>query len=106
MALPIFQGTDKDLNLLQNTWSSLINPIISRLQNRSIILQEVKLVSGNNIIEHKLNRKLVGWRIVRKRAAADIFDNQDTNQYQDISIILNSSAGTTSVPVIIDLEVF
>ena len=94
-------ANQNDLSLLQTTWARLIEPVISRAQNNSTILEDVELESGDNIIKHTLNRKLQGWRIVRIRAAAMIYDKQDDNANPTVNLVLNSSAAVT-----IDLEVF
>jgi len=99
--LPQFQMADKDLSLLQTTWAAIIQPVVSRAQNSSVILEGVELSSGDNVIKHTLNRELKGWRIVRIRAAATIYDKQDDNGNPVNTLVLNSSAAVT-----IDLEVF
>jgi len=105
MALPQLQASENSIirvfNQLQTTWGSQINPVIGRPQNNSTILPNVELSSGDNIIPHTLNRALVGWRIVRIRAAATIYDKQDDNADPTVNLVLNASA-----PVTIDLEVF
>lgn len=108
MSLPLFQGPDKNLNLLQNTWAALINPVLNRPQNKSVILTSVPLIAGTsgNIINHGLNRRLQGWRMVRIRASATFYDMQDTNKYPELTLILVSSAGTSAVPIVCDIEVF
>lgn len=99
--LPIFNTTDKDLTLLQNKWASILNPVISNPSLQSIILPAIQLVSGTNVVNHKLGRKLTGWRIVRLRGSAAIYDQQDGNSMQDLTLILVSNAQASC-----DLEVF
>ncbi len=99
--LPQFQMFDKDLNLLQTGWSKILNPFIDRLQNKTNILKSVALASGDTVINHKLGYPLNGWRLVRVRAAATIYDKQDTNRTPETTLVLNSSAAVT-----VDLEVF
>lgn len=86
---------------MQTTWAAQINPVISRPQNNSVIIKSVSLSSGDNVIPHTLNRALQGWRITRIRAAATIYDKQDTNTNPTANLVLNASAA-----VVIDLEVF
>lgn len=99
--LPQYQMADKDLGLLQTGWSKLLNPIISRLQNKSNILQSVSLITGDNIINHGLGYVLTGWRLVRVRAGATIYDKQDTNTTPAVTLVLNASSAVT-----VDIEVF
>lgn len=99
--LPIFQTSDRVLSQLQTQWSSQLNALLSSPSLNTSILKRVSLASGTTVINHLLGRDLQGWRIVRKRAAADIYDNQDQNQTPDLTLILVSSAA-----VVVDLEVF
>lgn len=101
MLLPQFQSDSQALTQMQNRWAAEINPFISRLQNRSTILKEVSLVTGANIINHGLDHVLNGWKIVRQRASASIYDTQDSNPSPAISLYLNTSAD-----VVVDIEVF
>lgn len=99
--LPIFQTSDRILSQLQTQWASQINPQLSNPALNSSILKQVRLISGTTVVNHLLGKALQGWRIVRKRAAADIYDNQDQNQTPDLTLILVSDAAVT-----VDLEVF
>lgn len=105
MSLPIFnalfQPVSKDFSLLQTTWAALINPILNRVQNTSNILDDVVLAIGTNVINHKLGRKLKGWKIVRQSAVASLYDTQATNPTPDLTLRLVSSAVVT-----ISIEVF
>lgn len=66
------------------------------------LLENVQLLTGApNLIEHKLGRKPLGFLVVRKRAQADVWDNQDANVFKDRSIDLRSSANVT-----VDIYVF
>ena len=96
------QGIDKVFVQMQSLWAAAINPFINRAQNQSTIIPNVKLVTGiNNVIPHGLAGPLSGWSIVRIRAAATIYDDQDTNPTPQKTLILFTSANVT-----VDLEVF
>jgi hypothetical protein len=99
--LPQFQNDDKDFQLMQSKWSSILNPIVSNPANTSVLLKNVKLSIGANNIPHMLGRVLQGWIIVRKRSAANIYDNQDNQQLPQYMLALVSDAAVT-----VDLEVF
>lgn len=101
MALPLFTTSIKELSLLQTQWKSQIDPLLADPVNSNIVLKNISLVTGTNAVNHMLGRKLQGWKIVRQRAAASIYDNQDNNQNPASTLILISSA-----PVVVDLEVF
>jgi hypothetical protein len=88
-------------DIAQDRWASQLDPVIASAPNNSNILKNVVLAIGSNVINHKLGRVLQGWQLVRIRAAATIYDNQDSNQTPDLTLILVSNAVVT-----IDLEVF
>lgn len=95
------QTADRNMNQLQENTRQALRPILANPINYGSILEKVSLVTGLNTISHGLDRALLGWSIVRKRAAADIHDSQDTNSTPQINLILNASA-----PVVVDLLVF
>lgn len=99
--LTIFQDPNKNFMLQQNSWARVLNPILIKPQNSSSILAKVLLVTGSNVINHKLGAKLQGWNIVRQRAEASIYDDQDNNPMPNLTLILVSTADVS-----VDLEVF
>lgn len=101
MALPIFQTSIRELSMMETQWKSQLDPLLAKPTSQSSILKKVSLVSGSNTINHLLGRDLQGWKITRQRAAASIYDNQDSNQSPNLTLILVSSAS-----VVVDIEVF
>jgi len=99
--LPLIQTMVKDLSLLQTRWKSLLDVLLGNQSLQTSILSNITLINGKNVINHKLGRKLIGWRIVRLRAAASLYDRQDSNQTPDLTLILMSNA-----TVVADIEVF
>ena len=98
--LPTFQNNDKDLQLLQNKWGAILNPVIANPLNSNNILKNVRLGSGVNTIDHLLQRPLQGWIIVRQRGPATFYDVQDSNQSPQLTLKLNSSA-SVSVDILV-----
>lgn len=103
--LPQLQAAGQDINAvftqMQNAWGAILQPIINRPQNSSTIIPKVSLTTGTNTIQHGLAGPLSGWSIVRIRAAATIYDQQDSNPTPQRTLVLVSSAD-----VVVDLEVF
>lgn len=102
-SLAQFQTNDKDFQLMQNSWATVLNPVINNPSNKAIILKNVSLLAASapNVVNHKLGRNLQGWRLVRVRASATIYDTQDANQTPNLTLNLRTSADVT-----VDLEVF
>lgn len=99
MQLPYFQTADELLSKMQTKWKSILDPILAKPQ--SLILKNVALINGTTVINHLLGRKLQGWKPVRLRALASIYDTQDSNQTPDKTLVLVSNAA-----VVADIEVF
>ncbi len=89
------------IDQMQNKWATMIEPVINNPANNSLLLKNVALTTGTNVVNHLLGRKLIGWNPVRVRALASIYDMQDTNQTPQLTLVLVSSANVT-----IDLQVF
>lgn len=101
MLLPKIDTTLKDLSLLQTKWKSILDVILGNPSLDSVILTQVPLNSGSNVINHTLGRKLMGWRIIRQRQSATVYDTQDSNSKPQLTLQLTASAN-----VIVDLECF
>lgn len=100
--LPKFQAEDQAMNLLQTSWAQQLDPVIRQPLTQGTLLKDVQLASGNNVVNHKLGRKLQGWIITRYRgAAASVYDTQDNNPTPALTLTLNSSAS-----VVVDIYVF
>jgi hypothetical protein len=97
-ALTQFQSSDRVLQMMQSSWASSINPVLSKEIVQGTLLQNVALVTGNNVVNHLLGRKQVGWMIADQNAAASIYRSAALN---DLTLTLNSSA-----PCVISLWVF
>jgi hypothetical protein len=89
------------LQQMQNVWAAIIEPIINKPSNNSLILKNISLVAGSNTINHRLGRNLQGWNPVRIRSNATLYDQQDSNQTPQLTLILVASAD-----VVCDIMVF
>lgn len=98
MALPIFNTDDRSLSLLQTAWAALINPLLSRPQLQGIVLKDIPLIAGVNVINHHLGRKMQGWTQTDINAAITLYRSAP---YNDLTLTLTASA-----PATVSLEVF
>lgn len=99
--LPQFQSDDRNFQLMQNSWGSILNPLVANPTLKNLVLENILLVMGSNVINHKLGRKLQGWKVVRQRSAASLYDTQDSNLSPDLTLVLVSDANVS-----VNLEVF
>lgn len=101
MNLPIIFNKDEIFQLFQSKWSSILNPFLSNISNNTSILTDVPITAGTNVINHYLGKKLTGWRIIRIKSAAKIYDRQDSNPIPNLTLVLISD-----IDAIVSLEVF
>lgn len=78
-----------------NKWSAILNPIVSNPANNSLLLPNIALKIGSNVINHKLGRKLQGWSICGIDGIANIYDTQASNQMPALTLTLTSDAVVT-----------
>ncbi len=89
------------LDQMQTTWANALNPLIANPYLNGILLKNVSLVAGSNVVSHRLSRNLQGWNPTRIRSSATLYDQQDSNQNPQLTLILVASA-----PCVVDLWVF
>jgi hypothetical protein len=87
--------------MAQNRWATALDPMLSNPVLNTVLLKNVALTTGANIVNHKLGRDLQGWYPVRVRSSSTIYDTQDSNQTPQLTLLLVASANVT-----VDLVVF
>jgi len=93
---------DPIITKIQDNISDALDQFVGREQLDSNILKNINLTVGTiNQINHLLGRTLVGWKVIRKRSMADVYDLQDSNPTPAATLWLISNANVT-----VDLEVF
>lgn len=88
-------STKLPYELLLTQWSQALNPLLASPTASPSLITDVALLTGTNIINHKLGQKLKGYVVVLKSAASIIYDSQQTNPSPDKTLILNASADAT-----------
>jgi hypothetical protein len=91
-------STKLPFDLMLTKWASELNPIIAKPIINGLQLEEIKMVSGTNVINHTLDRIQQGWIITDINAASTIFRTQPFN---DKTLTLSSAN-----PCTINLWVF
>lgn len=82
-------------------WASALNPLLANPLSAGILLESMTLTSGANVINHGLQRKLLGYIVVLNSDNATFYDSQLINQRPDLTLILNASA-----PAVVTIYVF
>ena len=80
---------------LLTKWSATLNPLIASPLATPVLLSDVALLAGTNVINHTLGAKLRGYIVVMNSASATFYDSQNTNPTPALTLILNASAKTT-----------
>ena len=98
-----FKKLDGDFvaNKAQENTASVITPFLRSRILDGVLLKNISLNSGSNLVEHKLGRKIEGWIVVRQRADARVWDDQDNNVNVSTTLKLQTSAA-----VEVDLWIF
>lgn len=92
--LPLIDPTDK----LQQRWKSVLDPLLAKELTQGNLLQNISLLSGDNILSHRLGRMMTGWFVVDQNAGVTLYRSAALN---DKTLTLNASA-----PVTVSLWVF
>lgn len=97
MQLPKILSDDQTMQLMQTKWASILNPLLAQPLSSSNILPAVALITGDNVINHLLARKMQGFIISDINAAATIYRSAPFN---DQTLTLNSSANCSIALVV------
>lgn len=95
MGIPGFRrirSTNSDITRLQDAVAEPIRQITSKSILDGVVVSDVSLASGNTTFNHKLGRKPIGYLVIKRSGAADIYDSDLTIT----SITVNSSAAITA----------
>lgn len=79
MVLPIFKDDNQNLMLMQNNWVAQLNPLLASPISKGLLLNNIALSSGANVINHKLSRNMQGWFITDIDNAASIYRSAPFN---------------------------
>ncbi len=94
MSLPLYKSDNQSFSLLQTAWASLLNPLLSNPVLQGVLQKNLKLVVGDNVINHKLGRNIQGYIVTGMHDTwSQIFDTVTTTPA--LTINLNSSVATS-----------
>lgn len=96
---------DEDLNKMQERVEAAFQPIFNSEIVNGVFLEEINLVTGSdNIIEHKLGRKVRGYIVVSKSANSNVYDKiNDASDTTNKNFYLNLQC---SANVTVNLWIF
>lgn len=83
---------NKDINKIQENLKQYTKVIDNFIPIDGVLIKNIGLKAGvSNDISHKLQRKPLGWFIVRKRQDSRIWDLNDTNPQPTTSLSIACS---------------
>ena len=92
---PLF-SLSEELTKIQERLGRSINPVVNKAIIDGELLEDLDITTGQaNLVNHRLDRPLVGWIAVRKSANAVLWDEQATNEDDRRTLDLRSSANVT-----------
>jgi len=88
---------NRDVQTLDNAVSNVFQSLYSNpLLNSPTLVKDVAFISGQDtIVNHKLNRPVVGFIVINSNAAVSVFQSSSTNISPTTQIILKSDADAT-----------
>jgi hypothetical protein len=90
-----FNSQDIEINRLQDNVGDGFNTVLNAgILDYNIVSNQV-LAVGDNIVNHKLGRAVIGWFIIRKRGPGNFYDKQDSNPTPTKNIVINSDSAVT-----------
>ena len=93
----VFKSKDQEFNRLQDNIEQSLTPVIDSRIVDGVYIKEVNLSTADTFVEHKLGREPLGFIVVRKFAAGDIFESltdSSGNNY-DRKKFINIKASTS-----------
>ena len=86
------RGLDFKTNQLQDNLTAAIQPFLTNPLNDGIIITDISLPGSSSVsVSHLLSRVPQGYIIIKKDAAADVYQESVNTRY----LILNSTAAVT-----------
>lgn len=102
MLLDQFHTTNQDLAKFQASVERALAGLQGKQLPRGLLLSNINLDSSqDNAVQHKLNRRYLGYIIVDKNANAQIWTSVTLNNFKEKQVVLNTSSN-----VVVSLWIF
>ena len=86
---------DYELGTIQGNVGKTLDLLTTGPLAGGVLLEGVVLINGDTNVKHKLGREPLGYVVVRRNGAADIYDKTVAKNLKEIILKLNSSAAIT-----------
>ena len=88
-SIPLFNSDNQTFQLFQTRLKSLLDPVISNRLSQGVLVSNVSLTVGTNVLNHKLGRLQQGWILVDSNLPAVIWRSA---AFTTTTLTLTSSA--------------
>lgn len=85
-------GASDELNKIQDNIEYALGPVLGSAIIDGVLLRDVVLQAGLNIVDHKLGREPRGWLLVSPQANEQVWSSGQTRA----SLLINASGPITS----------
>jgi len=89
----VFTG-DRNFDTLQTNIEAAVGEVLKSPILDGRLIRDIVLATGNNRIEHKMDRELLGYMIVKRNNASAIYDVVDSEPAEFLQL---NSAGSVTV---------
>ena len=73
-------------------WASQLNPVLANPITNPILITNISLIDGQNVINHGLGQTQQGWIITDIQGSANVYR---TEPFNSLTLTLTSSAAVT-----------
>lgn len=80
------------LDMMQDRWASELDPILRNILVNGLLVDNITIKSGANVINHRLGRKPQGYIIADINAAVTLYRSQPFN---NLTLTLTSNGNAT-----------
>ena len=87
---------NRDITQTQSNVSSAVKQIANSPIIDGVIIKDINIGTTDTEVNHKLGREPLGWIVIRKNEAGEVFESTTVNKNRDKFLLLRGSAVTTN----------
>lgn len=86
---------DQDISRIQSNITQTFNSILNKKILDGQLLEDIDLTTSFQNIEHKLNRAVIGYIVVKRNADSRVWDNEANNTKKELFLTLKANVSVT-----------
>ena len=99
MSRPSFteiQAKEDSVNRLQKNIKTAINPVLALPFSAGVHKKDVAITTSDTLVNHGLDRQMVGYFVTKQNADTNIFVSTTTNTLPNRQVILKAGSSVTA----------